>query len=292
MKILWIGTGVMGGPMAGHLLDAGHEVWVSTRTRARADEVLAKGATWADSPASAAAAADLVCTMVGYPHDVEGCILGPDGLLAAMPAGAGLIDFTTSSPDLARRIASAAAERGVAALDAPVSGGDVGARNATLSIMVGGDAEAFARFSPILEALGKTVVHQGPAGSGQDTKMVNQILVASGMIGVCEALVYAQRAGLDPETVLRSVGGGAATSWTLVNLGPRILNHDFEPGFFVEHFVKDMGIALEECRRLNLTLPGLDLAYQQYQEVLKMGLGRKGTQALYQVVNRDDPPSA
>lgn len=284
MKILWIGAGVMGAPMAGHLMDAGHEVAVHTRTRSKAKTLEDRGAAWVENPAEAAADMDLVCTMVGFPRDVEACALGPQGILARMKPGAGFIDFTTSSPDLARRIAAAASPRGVQALDAPVSGGDIGARQATLSIMVGGDDDAFARFHPVLDSLGNTVVHQGPAGAGQHTKMVNQILVAAGMIGVCEALVYAQQAGLNPETVLQSVGSGAASSWALANLGPRILHDDFEPGFFVEHFVKDMGIALEECRRMELDLPGLTLASQLYQRVVDRGLGRKGTQALYHAI--------
>jgi 3-hydroxyisobutyrate dehydrogenase len=291
MKILWIGTGVMGGPMVGHLVEAGHDVRVHTRTRAKADDVLRKGAVWADRPADAAAEAELVCTMVGYPRDVEACILGTDGVLTQMQPGAGLIDFTTSSPVLARRIWSAASTRGVRALDAPVSGGDVGARQATLSIMAGGDPAAFEEFRPVLDILGQTVVLQGPAGSGQHTKMVNQILVASGMIGVCEAILYARRAGLEPDAVLQSVGGGAASSWALNNLAPRILRNDFAPGFFVEHFVKDMGIALEECRRMNLSLPGLELAHRLYQQVVAMGLRRNGTQALYHALEQGPPPS-
>jgi 3-hydroxyisobutyrate dehydrogenase len=208
-----------------------------------------------------------------------------------MQRGAGLIDFTTSSPDLARRIWTAASTRGVRALDAPVSGGDVGARHATLSIMAGGDAADFEQVRPVLDILGQTVVLQGPAGSGQHTKMVNQILVASGMIGICEAILYARRAGLEPDTVLQSVGGGAASSWALTNLAPRILKGDLEPGFFVEHFVKDMDIALEECRRMNLSLPGLELAHRLYQQVVAMGLGRKGTQVLYHALEQGPPPS-
>lgn len=286
MKILWMGTGVMGGPMAGHLMAAGHEVTAFSRTRSKAAELEANGARWTERPADVAGGMDLVCAMVGFPRDVEEVLLGADGVLEQMQAGATLIDFTTSSPELARRIADTAALRGVQALDAPVSGGDVGARNAALSIMVGGERETFDRCLPLLKTVGKTIVYQGGAGAGQHTKMVNQILVASGMIGVCEALLYAQKAGLDPHTVLESVGSGAATSWALMNLGPRVLDGDLEPGFFVEHFVKDMGIALEECRRMKLELPGLQLAHELYQNVIEQGMGRKGTQALFLALER------
>lgn len=266
--------------MARHLLDAGHDVRVYTRTRAKALDLESVGAVWAGSPAEAASGAEVVCTMVGFPSDVEEVVLGAEGVLAGMDEGAILIDFTTSSPELARGIAEAAARKGVGSLDAPVSGGDVGARNAALSIMVGGERAVFDRARPLLEKLGKTVVHQGPAGSGQHTKMVNQVLIATNMIGVCEALLYAQRAGLDPETVLKSVSGGAAASWALSHLAPRILSDDLEPGFYVEHFIKDMGIALEESRRLALKLPGLELAHQLYSRLAAMGGARQGTQAL------------
>ena len=286
MKILWMGTGVMGGPMAGHLMAAGHELTVFSRTRAKAAELEASGARWAERPADVASEMDLVCAMVGFPRDVEEVLLGSDGVVEHMQAGAMLIDFTTSSPELARRIADTATLRGVQTLDAPVSGGDVGARNAALSIMVGGDRATFDRCLPVLKVVGKTIVYQGEAGAGQHTKMVNQILAASGMIGVCEALLYAQQAGLDPQTVLESVGSGAATSWALMNLGPRILDGNFEPGFFVEHFVKDMGIALDECRRMNLDLPGLQLAHQLYEKVVEQGMGRQGTQALFLALER------
>lgn len=281
----WMGAGVMGGPMAGHLLRAGYRLRVFTRTAARADGLLQAGAEWAASP-RLAAAADIVCLMVGTPQDVEQVVLGPDGILPAMQEGATLIDFTTSSPSLARRIAEAAAERGVAAIDAPVSGGDVGAREARLSIMVGGAEEAVARVRPLLERLGRTVVRQGGPGMGQHTKMMNQIVIASGMIGVCEGLVYAERAGLDLETALASVGGGAAASWSLANYVPRMLKEDFAPGFRVDHFVKDMEIALEECRRMQLELPGLELARSLYRRLIDEGWGRQGTQSLVKVVGR------
>jgi 3-hydroxyisobutyrate dehydrogenase len=279
-RVGWIGTGVMGASMCGHLLDAGYSVTVNTRTRGRAEPLLAKGAAWADTPAEAAADADVVCVMVGFPSDVRQVILDEEGVLSSLPSGGLVVDFTTSEPSLAVEIAQAATAKGAAALDAPVSGGDVGARNATLSIMVGGDEAAFERARPLLEVVGKTIVRQGGPGSGQHTKMVNQILIATGMIGVCEALLYGYRAGLDLETVLESVAGGAAGSWSLSNYGPRMLAGNFDPGFFVEHFIKDMGIALAEARRMRLSLPGLALAHQLYVALEAQGHGRKGTHSL------------
>jgi 3-hydroxyisobutyrate dehydrogenase len=285
-RIAWIGTGVMGRSMCGHLLAAGHPVAVHTRTRERAEPLLDAGAAWAASPAEAAADAEVTFSIVGYPADVRAVALGEDGVLAGAQDGTVYVDMTTSEPSLAVEIAEAAAPRGVAALDAPVSGGDVGARNATLSIMVGGDAETLARVRPLLETMGKTIVHLGGPGAGQHTKMVNQTLIASGMIGVCEALLYAYRAGLDVETVLEAVGGGAAGSWSLTNYAPRILRGDFAPGFFVEHFVKDMEIALGEARRMNLALPGLALAHELYLALRAQGGGRNGTQALILALSR------
>jgi 3-hydroxyisobutyrate dehydrogenase len=270
----------MGLSMCGHLLEAGYPVTVYSRTRERAEPLLERGAEWASTPAAVAAAADVVFTMVGFPADVREVILGPEGVLSGARAGMVLVDMTTSEPSLAREIDEAARAVGAASVDAPVSGGDVGARNATLSIMVGGDAATVDQVRPLFEVLGKSIVHQGPAGAGQHTKMVNQILIASGMIGVCEALLYAYRAGLDLEAVLSSVGGGAAGSWSLTNYAPRILRGDFEPGFFVEHFLKDMEIALAEARRLDLALPGLALAHELYLALRAQGGGRKGTQAL------------
>ncbi len=270
----------MGSAMAGRLLAAGHALTVFTRTKGRAENLLKRGARWADSPQEAAADAGAVCVMVGYPADVEAVILGPRGALAAMDRDSLLIDFTTSRPDLAVAIERAAAARGVLALDAPVSGGDVGAREARLSIMVGGSQEAFDRALPILRCLGNTIVRQGGAGQGQHAKMVNQILIAANMVGVCEGLLYARRAGLDPETVLASVGGGAAASWSLANLAPRMLKGDYRAGFYVEHFIKDLGIALAEAARMKLDLPGLALAHRLYERVRAQGGGRLGTQAL------------
>jgi 3-hydroxyisobutyrate dehydrogenase len=279
-RVGWIGTGVMGASMLAHLIDAGHPATLHTRTRARAEPLLAKGARWAGSPAAVARDSDVVFSIVGYPADVREVILGLEGALAGAARGSVLVDMTTSEPSLAVEIARAAAERGVAALDAPVSGGDVGARNAALSIMVGGEREALERVRPLLERMGRTIVHQGGPGSGQHTKMVNQTLIATGIIGVCEALLYAYRAGLDLGSVMESVSGGAAGSWSLSNYGPRMLKGDFEPGFYVEHFIKDMGIALAEARRLKLSLPGLALAHQLYVALEAQGGGRRGTQAL------------
>ena len=280
LHVGWIGTGVMGLSMCGHVLGAGYPVSVYTRTRERAASLLEQGAVWAGSPAEAARAADVVVTIVGYPADVREVVLGPAGALSTAKPGAILVDMSTSEPSLAVEIFEAAAARGVAAIDAPVSGGDVGARNATLSIMVGGDADALAHVRPLFECMGKTIVHQGPAGAGQHTKMVNQILIATGMIGVCEALLYGYRAGLDLNTVLESVGGGAAGSWSLANYGPRMLAGNFDPGFMVEHFVKDMGIALAEAKRMHLALPGLALAEQLYVALQAQGSGQLGTHSL------------
>jgi 3-hydroxyisobutyrate dehydrogenase len=279
-RIGWIGTGVMGVSMCGHVLDAGYSVTVHNRTRERAEPLLERGAAWADTPAEVAAAADVVCSIVGYPSDVRAVILGDDGALSGAAPGSVLVDLTTSEPSLAVEVAEAAAAKGVTSIDAPVSGGDVGARNATLSIMVGGDEAAVERVRPLFEAIGKTIVRQGGPGAGQHTKMVNQTLIAGAMIGVCEALLYAYKAGLDLETVLRSVEPGAAGSWSLTNYAPRMLKGDFEPGFVVEHFIKDMGIALAEARRMNLSLPGLALAEQLYVALAAQGMGRKGTQSL------------
>jgi 3-hydroxyisobutyrate dehydrogenase len=279
-RIGWIGTGVMGRWMCQHLITKGYRATVYTRSRDRAQPLLDAGASWADTPRAVAERSDVVFAIVGFPNDVREVFLGTQGALAGSRPGTILVDMTTSEPSLAREIHEAARAKAVASIDAPVSGGDVGAKNATLSIMVGGDAEAVEAVRPLFECLGKTVVHQGPAGAGQHTKMVNQVLIATNMIGVCEALLYGYKAGLDLPTVLQSVGGGAAASWSLNNLGPRMMKRDFEPGFFVEHFIKDMGIALEEAKRMNLALPGLALAHQLYLAVKAQGYGRKGTQAL------------
>lgn len=279
-RIGWIGLGVMGASMCGHLVDAGYRTSVYTRTRSKAEPVLGRGAQWRDSPRAVAADSDVVFSIVGFPRDVREVLLGEDGALPGLSSGGVLVDMTTSEPSLAVEIAEAAKAVGVHAIDAPVSGGDIGAREARLSIMIGGESEAVDAVRPCFEAMGKTIVHQGPAGAGQHTKMVNQTLIASGMVGICEALLYGHRAGLDLPTVLRSVSSGAAASWALSNLGPRIIERDFDPGFFVEHFVKDLGIALSEAARMKISLPGLALARQLYIALEAQGHGRDGTQAL------------
>jgi 3-hydroxyisobutyrate dehydrogenase len=285
-SIGWIGTGVMGAPMAGHLLAAGYSVTVFNRTKARADELISNGARWADSPAALAAECDVVFTMLGYPSDVRETLLGEGAVIDAMSAGSLLIDMTTSEPSLAVEIAAAAGERDVHALDAPVSGGDVGARNAALVIMVGGSQPGFERAEPLFATLGRLAVRHGDAGAGQHTKMVNQIAIASGMIGVCEGMLYAQKAGLDVECVIDTIKDGAAGSWSLSNYGPRLLKNDLEPGFKIDHFVKDLGIALAEARRMALPLAGTALAEQLYVAAQAQGFGAKGTQALLATLAR------
>ena len=279
-RLGWIGTGVMGSSMCGHLLAKGFAVTVYNRSRARAEALLAQGAAWADTPKAVAAASEVVFSIVGFPSDVRQVMLGDSGALAGARPGTILVDMTTSDPTLACEIATAAQAKGVYSIDAPVSGGDVGAKEARLSIMIGGDPQVVEALMPCFETLGKTIVHQGGPGAGQHTKMVNQILIASNMVGVCEALLYGYRAGLDLETVMKSVASGAAGSWSLSNLGPRIIAGNFDPGFFVEHFIKDMGIALEESKRMHLAMPGLALANQLYIALAAQGHQRDGTHAL------------
>ncbi|MFP4474567.1 MAG: NAD(P)-dependent oxidoreductase [Desulfatibacillaceae bacterium] len=287
-RVAWIGTGVMGSWMCRHVLSAGYSVTVYNRTRERAEHLVREGARSAGSPAEAAREADVVFSMVAFPRDVEEVYFGPEGILSATEAGMVLVDMTTTKPALARRIHEAAVEKGAAALDAPVSGGDVGARKADLSVMVGGDTEVVHAAMPLFSCMARDVVHQGGPGAGQHAKMCNQIVVAGTMTGVCESLVYGRRAGLDLEKVLSSIAGGAAGCWTLDNLAPRILKQDFDPGFFVEHFIKDMEIALEEAENMNLRLPGLALVRDLYMELVEAGQGRKGTQALYLALQRLD----
>jgi 3-hydroxyisobutyrate dehydrogenase len=279
-RIGWIGTGVMGRSMCGHLIAAGYKATVYNRTAEKARPLVEQGAKLADSPRGVAQESDVVFTIVGYPRDVREVTLGTNGTLSGVKPGAVLVDMTTSEPALAIEIDQAARAKQVHAVDAPVSGGDVGAREARLSIMIGGEKGVVDALQPLFETMGKTIVHQGSAGAGQHTKMVNQILIASNMIGVCEAMLYAFKAGLDLNTVLQSVSTGAAGSWSLSNLAPRMIAGNFEPGFFVEHFLKDMGIALDEARRMKLSLPGLALAQQLYLAVEAQGFARKGTQAL------------
>jgi 3-hydroxyisobutyrate dehydrogenase len=270
----------MGISMCGHLMSKGYQTVVFSRTKSKAQSLLDKGAQWMDSPKALAAQCDVVFTMVGFPPDVREVYLSGNGVLAGAKPESVLIDMTTTEPSLAREIHAAAKAKGVHAIDAPVSGGDVGARNAALSIMVGGDKEIVEKIRPLFEAMGKTIVYQGPAGAGQHTKMCNQIVIAGTMIGVSESLLYGYKAGLDLETMLSSISGGAAGCWSLTNLAPRVLKRNFDPGFFVEHFIKDMGIALDEAKRMGLSLPGLALVHQLYLAVQAQGHGKCGTQAL------------
>lgn len=277
----FIGLGVMGKSMARHLLKAGYPLLVYTRTKEKAEDLLQEGAVWKETVADLAREADVVMTMVGDPRDVEQVYFGEGGILENARPGTYVIDMTTSTPTLAKSIYEAAKQKGIHALDAPVSGGDIGAREGTLTIMVGGDEDVFLACKPILERLGTNIVRQGGAGAGQHTKMCNQIAIATNMIGVCEAMAYAKRAGLDPFKVLESIAKGAAGSWSLSNLAPRMLSGDFAPGFYIKHFIKDMKIALEEAERMNLPLPGLALAKQLYEELAQAGEENSGTQALY-----------
>ncbi|MCM2295877.1 NAD(P)-dependent oxidoreductase [Rhodoferax sp.] len=279
-RVGFIGLGNMGQSMAGHILQAGYPLRVYNRSRDKAETLLARGAVWCDSPGELAANADVIITIVGYPHDVEQVYLGDNGIVARA-RGALLIDMTTSSPELAQRIAKAAAEQGCSALDAPVSGGDIGARDAKLAIMVGGAQAAFDAALPILQLLGPNIVLQGGPGAGQHTKMCNQIVIAATIMGVCEGLAYGKAAGLDLPTVLKSIGGGAASGFQLTVMGQKIINGDFAPGFYIEHFIKDLGIALAEAQRMQLDLPALALARRLYEELAQQGHGRLGTQALF-----------
>lgn len=277
----WVGVGVMGRSMCGHLLAAGHQVQVYTRTKASAQAVLDAGASWCDRPGDVARGADFVFTIVGYPSDVRAVYLDQGGILDAAAAGTVVVDMTTSEPSLACEIYAQAAAKGVLALDAPVSGGDLGARNASLAIMVGGDQAAFERTLPLFEKMGQNIRLMGGPGAGQHTKMSNQILIAGTMIGVVESLLYAVRAGLDVDAVIDVIGSGAASSWSINNLGRRIAKGDFDPGFFIKHFVKDMGIALAEARKMKIALPGLALVEQLYGAAMAQGLENLGTQGLY-----------
>ncbi|WP_269320170.1 NAD(P)-dependent oxidoreductase [Brevibacillus thermoruber] len=276
----FVGTGVMGKSMASHLMKAGYRVLVYNRTKAKAEELIAQGATWMDRVSDLAAAARVIITMVGYPKDVEEIYLGTDGIVHHAKPGAYLIDMTTSKPSLARTIYEEAKKRSLFALDAPVSGGDVGAREARLTIMVGGDEDAYAAVEPILRVMGTNVIRQGGPGAGQHTKMCNQIAIATNMIGVCEAIAYAKKAGLDPSRVLQSIEAGAAGSWSLSNLAPRMIAGNFAPGFYVKHFIKDMTIALEAAKEMGLMTPGLELSKSLYEELAAQGEENSGTQAL------------
>ncbi|AGA68558.1 beta-hydroxyacid dehydrogenase, 3-hydroxyisobutyrate dehydrogenase [Desulfitobacterium dichloroeliminans LMG P-21439] len=282
-QIGFIGTGVMGRSMVKNLLNAGYSVSVYNRTKASAEELFALGAVWVDTVAELAQQSDVIITMVGYPKDVEEVYLNKEGLIPHAKPGSVLIDMTTSSPILAKKIAEQGKARRIDTLDAPVSGGDVGAKNGTLVIMVGGEEKVFHSVKPVLEAMGKNIILQGPAGAGQYTKMSNQVTIAAGMVGVCEAIAYAQKAGLDPTRVLESIAGGAAGSWSLSNLGPRMIAGNFEPGFYVKHFIKDMKIALESAQEMGLLTPGLELAKSLYERLAAEGEENSGTHALYKL---------
>lgn len=279
-RVGWIGTGVMGASMCGHLLSHGYPTVVSTRTRSKAQALLDRGATWAASPAEVARQVDIVFTIVGFPADVREVYFGREGLLSAARAGQVFVDMTTTEPRLATEIYEAARAAGGSALDAPVSGGDVGARNATLSIMVGGDRAVLDALMPLFERMGKRILHQGGPGAGQHTKMCNQIVIAGTMIGMCESLLYGYKAGLDVNAMVECIRGGAAGCWSLDNYAPRIIQRDFAPGFFIEHFIKDMGLALIEAERMGIALPGLALVQQLYIMARAQGHGRRGIQAL------------
>jgi 3-hydroxyisobutyrate dehydrogenase len=277
----FVGTGVMGKSMAGHLLKAGYPLVVYTRTKEKASELIKHGAEWAETPLEVAKKANVIITIVGYPADVEEVYLGENGIITNGRENTYVIDMTTSTPTLAKKIYEEAGKKGMHAIDAPVSGGDIGARDAKLSIMAGGDRDAFLAVEPIFNLLGTNIVYQGKAGAGQHTKMCNQIAIASNMIGVCEAVVYAEKAGLDPRTVLQSISSGAAGSWSLSNLAPRIIDGNFEPGFYIKHFIKDMNIALDEAEAMDMLTPGLALAKKMYAELSEKGEENSGTQALY-----------
>ncbi|MBN8199372.1 NAD(P)-dependent oxidoreductase [Bacillus sp. NTK034] len=277
----FVGTGVMGRSMAGHLLKAGYPLVVYTRTKEKASGLIENGAEWAETPMDVAKKANVIITIVGFPADVEEVYLGENGIITNGRENTYVIDMTTSTPTLAKRIYEEAVKKGIHAIDAPVSGGDIGARDAKLSIMAGGDRDAFLSVEPIFNLLGTNIVYQGKAGAGQHTKMCNQIAIASNMIGVCEAVVYAEKAGLDPRTVLQSISSGAAGSWSLSNLAPRIIDGNFEPGFYIKHFIKDMNIALDEAEAMGMMTPGLALAKKMYAELSELGEENSGTHALY-----------
>lgn len=282
----WIGTGVMGKAMCDHLIDAGCNIFVFNRTRDKAKELINMGAIWCSNPSEVARKSDIIFTIVGFPHDVEEVYFGGNGILKSIKNGSIIVDMTTSEPSLAQRIYKEANKIGVSSLDAPVSGGDVGAKNGTLAIMIGGDKETYEQVLPLFELMGENISYMGKAGAGQHTKMSNQILIASTMIGTIESLLYAYKAGNDLEQVIKVIGKGAAGCWSINNLGPRIAKNNFEPGFFIKHFVKDMGIALKEARLMNLSLPGLALAYQFYMYAIALGLEDMGSHGLYKILGK------
>ena len=283
-QVGWIGTGVMGKSMCAHLLNAGYKISVYNRTKEKAKELIDMGAIWSLNPKEVAEKCNIIFTIVGFPHDVEEVYLGDNGILKSIKKSSIIVDMTTSEPSLAQKIYNEAKKLGVSSLDAPVSGGDVGAKNGTLAIMSGGDKEIYDKVYPLFELMGKNIAYMGKAGAGQHTKMSNQILIASTMIGVVESLLYAYKAGNDLNEVINVIGKGAAGCWSINNLGPRIVEGNFDPGFFIKHFIKDMGIALKEAKNMNLSLPGLALAYQFYISATALGFENFGTQGLYKVL--------
>jgi len=280
-RIGWIGTGIMGRPMCGHVLSGGYRTSIYNRTKSKAEELINKGAVWCTSPEEVAKNSDIIITILGYPEDVREVYFGKEGIFTSLKSGTVLVDMTTTEPSLSIEIYNKAKDKGVYAVDAPVSGGDVGAINAKLSIMVGGDEEIVSSIIPLLKLLGHQIVYEGGPGAGQHTKVCNQITVGGVMTGICEALLYSYKAGLDPDTMIKTVCAGAASTWLMENLGPRIIDNDFKPGFFVEHFIKDLGIAIAECKRMNLDLPGLNLSMELYEKTRDLGYGKLGTQALF-----------
>jgi len=280
-RIGWIGTGIMGRPMCGHVLSGGYRTSIYNRTKSKAEELINKGAVWCTSPEEVAKNSDIIFTILGFPEDVREVYFGKEGIFTSLKSGTVLVDMTTTEPSLSIEIYNKAKDKGVYAVDAPVSGGDVGAINAKLSIMVGGDEEIVSSISPLLKLMGHQIVYEGGPGAGQHTKVCNQITVGGVMTGICEALLYSYKAGLDPDTMIKTVCAGAASTWLMENLGPRIIDNDFKPGFFVEHFIKDLGIAIAECKRMNLDLPGLNLSMELYEKTRDLGYGKLGTQALF-----------
>lgn len=278
--VAFIGTGVMGKSIVRHLLKENYTVHIFTRTAEKAQQLITEGAKWHSTAAEAVRDASVIFTMVGYPSDVEEVYFGETGIFKTASAGATVVDMTTSQPTLAKKIATFAKELQISSLDAPVSGGDIGAQNGILSIMVGGEKAVFEKIEPLFKVFGQNIVYQGLAGAGQHTKMCNQIAIATNMIGVAEALVYGKKAGLDLETVLKSIEAGAAGSWSLSNLAPRMIKGDLAPGFYIKHFLKDMKIALEEAEIMDIQLPGLTLAKSLYDELAEQGMNDNGTQAL------------
>ncbi|MEC8333765.1 MAG: NAD(P)-dependent oxidoreductase [Verrucomicrobiota bacterium] len=279
-NIGFVGTGVMGSPMAAHILKEGYKLYVYNRTSTKAQSLIDSGAHLCENPGQVAKNCDVIFAIVGFPQDVESVFLGSDGIVENAKSGAIIVDMTTSRPALAKKIANIAAKKGIQSLDAPVSGGDIGARSGSLSIMVGGERDAYDQIFPLFQLMGENVVYHGPAGSGQHTKMANQIAIASTMLAMCESLTYAKKAGLDPQAVLKSISNGAAGSWTLDNLAPRILREDYEPGFFVKHFIKDMQIAIDSGESMGVDISGLKIAKTKFDQIAEEGFLEKGTQSL------------